>query len=77
MWISGNHGKLEVDDRSGRVLAYEPEGSEEYVDIARFDLQEWRAYCAGAECDGGDILDFGYWLQDETYEPPEPDWRAA
>lgn len=77
MLIFGNHGKLQVDNSSGRVITYDPEGSQEYTNIARFDLQEWRAHYGQVACDGGDILDFGYWLHDETYEPPEADWRAA
>ena len=77
MLISGNHGALAVDESSGRVIDYEPEGAEEYANIACFDLLEWRAHYGRAKCDGGDILDFGYWRLDGTYEPPEADWRAT
>lgn len=77
MRIYGDHGTVWVDENSGHVIGYEPEGSEEYANIVRFDLAEWRAHYGQEKCSGGDILDFGYWLLDRTYEAPEADWRAS
>lgn len=86
-FVYGNHGRLEVDAETGIVVSRDgacdcelcnmPEVN--YGHIGRFDVAEWEATYPDDELVGRqiDILDLGYWWgEDETYEPPEYDWRA-
>ena len=82
--VRGSHGELDVFASSGEVITYRSEtdtcggpceGS--YAEIARLDVDEWRAAYPGEDVTSGthDILDFGYWSRDGVYEPPAYDWR--
>lgn len=80
--IWGNYGKLDVRADTGAVIEYEPDRSEPehaYAEIVRFDLEEWGRTYPNETCEGGDILDFGYWYRRMDgfvdYEPPCEDWR--
>jgi hypothetical protein len=74
--VASSHGKLIVRKRDGAVL---PDLSryddDELRQIERLNLAEWQAYWKEYLPDSGDILDFGYWNQDGSYEPPAQDWR--
>lgn len=80
--LTGSHGTLVVDEQTGDVQHYYRENDREtredgdYDDIARIDVEEWKRTYPQDTLDGGDILDFGYWMTDGTYVPPCEDWRA-
>lgn len=54
-------------------------GEDGYYDIVRFDLDEWRAYCAehhaSWELTGSDILMIGFWTIDGKKVEADEDWR--
>ena len=74
--IYSSNGELCVDVATGLV----DKGASDYYDtdelkhISQFDIEE---FCVFWNCEPqeGDILDFGYWMDDGTYEPPAMDWR--
>jgi len=73
--VLGSHGELGVDSDTGRVLTRTPEDA--YQEVKRLNVSEWRRYYIEELASGvcHDILDFGYWLSDGSYEPPEHSWR--
>lgn len=67
--VAGSYGTLLVDDATGNVLQYHsPDGSDEYKDIARFNIPEYVEYNGGM--DDTDIVLIGYWTESGQYEPP-------
>lgn len=62
------------------MAAQHAAGEDGYYDIVRFDLDEWRTYCAKHhpehKLEGDDILMIGFWsITGEKFEADE-DWRA-
>lgn len=87
--IVGNAGRLTVDTVTGLVLIYDRDEAEcqaiaqepghtdnGYDDIVRIDIDEWKRFYVGEEVVNGDILDWGFWVRDGTYQEAEHDWRA-
>lgn len=76
--VSSSNGELKVDVTTGDVVScFMGEGGEGIDQIQRFDVAENEKY-NGREIEEGDdldILDFGYWCKDGTYEEPAHDWR--
>lgn len=74
--IFSSNGELCVDVSTGLV----DKGASDYYDtdelkhISQFNIEE---FCVFWNCEpqDGDILDFGYWMDNGTYEPPAMDWR--
>jgi hypothetical protein len=81
--IYGSHGEIDADPLTGAVTAYRPAIDTEldYDDIARIDIDEWRAAYPGETLVTGDILDFGFWTKDGRYvahdEAFRDDWRRC
>lgn len=78
--INSSNGTLMIDSETGEVSVEESDyDNDDLRQIVRFDLDEWRKEYPGEECEGGDILDFGYWSKREDgewiYEPPVEEWR--
>jgi hypothetical protein len=72
--VHSSHGDITIDAQTGVVISHG--NNTEYADIARFDLEEYRAqYPDEKEVRGYDILDLGYFLKDGTYEEPDHHWR--
>ena len=78
-YVYGSHGELTVDADTGDVIELMDQtyDSEEYRDIVRFDVHEWRReYPTEAiEGTGMDILDIGFWTDTGEYIGPEQSWR--
>lgn len=79
--IYGNQGTLTVDVLTGKVINYEPMEDGYYTCVTKVNLSEFKqAYGFDDVMVANtpiDILDIGYWLGDETYEPPAFEWRAG
>src|SRR5579872_4014865 len=86
----GNHGSIEVDPATGNVTDYEnathysgqgcicgEARCSGYLDIARVEVAEWRAWRGGVLGldSSDDILAAGYWTHAMVYCEPEQDWR--
>ena len=82
--LCSSHGTVQFDAETGEVLSVEAggTGSTELTETfrpVRVDVCEWRARYPG-ECVLGehDILDFGYWYQEDgfyAYTDPCESWR--
>ena len=74
--VFGNHGTLIVDTADGSIADYDPNPrSDEYKNIVRVNLDEWRTHYYAEPFGRIDILDVGYWTDDGKYEPPDAEWR--
>lgn len=79
--VNSSHGQFLIypDGRVAEWNAYEPDDydAQSMARIAKFDLDEWKKYWGweGELPKGFDILDLGYWLKDEMYEPADDNWR--
>ena len=80
--VRGNWGTLTADAKTGLVNSYIAtdealELGEGYADIGSLDVAEWKRAYPGRDITFGsrDILDFGYWNEQEEYTAPELDWR--
>lgn len=67
-------------DKNGKVTKVEtfkvPEAYSNFTKIKQLDVEEWSFTYPDKDLEGEhDILDFGYWLTDGTYERPCYDWR--
>jgi hypothetical protein len=68
-----SHGEIEFDGTTGQIVENKTKG---YINIARFDVEEWKEYYKGEKLEGDiDILDLGYWETNGTYVPPVEAWR--
>lgn len=50
------------------------------LEIFRVDMEELDNYYSinmRGKCDGGDVLDFGWWNKEGEYNMPERDWRIV
>jgi hypothetical protein len=78
--VSSSHGEFTVNPMSGLVLEFDGDPDDEdyadYVNVTRFDVEEWKRAYPGEEFNGADILDIGCWYRDGSYGGPEEDWRA-
>lgn len=76
--IYSSHGELMINLEDGKVYHCElyPEG-EDIDKIERVDIKEYEMYHNRRIEEGEhlDILDFGTWQKDGTYQPPEMEWR--
>lgn len=77
--INGSWGELSVAAPSGIPLLDPDDPKKDYPDVVWVDFAEWQqAYpdeCL-ADMAAIDILDVGFVRLDNTYVPPEEDWRA-
>lgn len=84
--IGSSGGLLTVNAKTGEVIVEssiyypDPENEGKLRAIYKFDLAEWRRTYPNEVCEGGDILDFGYWYNltpdwGFSYEPPCHKWR--
>lgn len=80
--VMSSHGEFEARVEDGQVLKaelYEPvdADAENLRNIDRFDVDEWRTHWKEELKPGTsqDILDFGYWNKDGSYERPVDDFR--
>lgn len=77
--IAGNYGELIVDSVTGEIILYHHEGydGDSYKEITKFDIPEFLKAYGYTEVPTGhyDILDFGFWLKDGTYERAVEDHR--
>jgi hypothetical protein len=75
----GNHGSLEVDFQTGKVLSVrnDPSTDETYNDIIHFDLKEMHKNYKRKVEDGHtiDILLAGFWTEANEYIKAEDDYR--
>lgn len=71
--------RLDTGELVGMTDVVDKGYSRTFLNITRFDLDEYREYYTDVgdshADDSFDILDLGYWLEDGTYEPPAQDWR--
>jgi hypothetical protein len=86
--MHGSYGTLKVDPYDGTVIRYDdaPDyGDEDYKDIVKFDLEEFRRWLAQNAPEfadivvpGGefDIVDVGFWLDTGDYVAAEAEHRA-
>lgn len=86
--MHGSYGTLSVDQNDGTVIRHDdaPDyGDEDYKDIVKFDLEEFRQWLAQNAPEfadivvpGGefDIVDVGFWLDNGEYVPAEAEHRA-
>jgi hypothetical protein len=86
--MHGSYGSLRVDPNDGTVIRHDdaPDyGDEDYKDIVKFDLEEFRQWLAQNAPEfadivvpGGefDIVDVGFWLDSGDYVPAEAEHRA-
>lgn len=87
--MHGSYGTLKVDPNDGTVIKHDdaPDyGDEDYKDIVKFDLEEFRRWLAqnapefadivvpGEEFD---IVDVGFWLDTGEYVAAEAEHRAV
>jgi hypothetical protein len=76
--VHSSHGDIELD-WEGKIVSPTPASFDEnYGDVVRFDLAEYKKYYAGLSSEKYmefDILDLGFWLENGKYEPAEDDWR--
>lgn len=72
--ISFNPNTGKVDPSS--VEDFDPDFGSKPV---RVDVVEWRMFYCEALVDDTDhdVLDFGFWSEDGTYEPPSYEWREG
>jgi len=72
-----SHGSIEFDSETGIVFSQHLDNCEDCPDnIGRFDVEEYKKFYGVTELPAEiDILDLGYWLEDESYEEPAHDWR--
>ena len=77
--IYSSHGELSVRVDDGEILNVDStEDEDDYLpNIARIDIDEWEAQYPGEELKDShhDILNFGYWNNDGSYDKPEQSWR--
>lgn len=76
--LTSSYGELTFDIADGRVISYSLDVEAFGPAPTRIDVEEWRRRYPDehgilAECH--DILDFGYWVSDSIYIPPDEDWR--
>ena len=72
-----SHGTIDFDSETGVVISQSLDECDDGCpnNIARFDVEEYtRTYGHKPDKDV-DILDLGYWLEDESYEEPAYNWR--
>jgi hypothetical protein len=86
--MHGSYGTLSADPNDGTVIRHDdaPDyGDEDYKDIVKFDLEEFRRWLAQNAPEfadivvpGGefDIVDVGFWLDSGDYVPAEAEHRA-
>lgn len=74
--VRSNHGTADYDCVTGWLTDSDwAAGQEQYLPT-RLDVFEWRRKYPGERIVGEhDILDFGMWMQNGEYEPPEEEWR--
>ncbi|MEP2668928.1 MAG: hypothetical protein ABJH04_08030 [Cyclobacteriaceae bacterium] len=76
--VYSSNGEITVNKKTGDVVLITPNGSDDaaFRRIKKFDLDEYKRYY-NLECipDNIDILDLGYWYDNNEYEEPAMDWR--
>jgi hypothetical protein len=75
--ICGTHGELTVRLNDGVVIERNPEDAYR-EEVVRADVNEWRRTYSDERLQAGsshDILDFGTWNPQGSYEGPELSWR--
>lgn len=76
--VTSSHGTLTVNAETGLVEKCDCDHCDEYCidNIRTFDLKEYKSFYNVTEMpEYIDILDLGYWDENETYEEPAHDWR--
>ncbi len=76
---------MEFESSNGLLLVNEDgtinensEISEWLLDIEKVDIEELDNYYkiqGLGQCEGGDVLDFGWWDKEGNYNQPEKNWR--
>jgi len=75
--VSSPHGYATLG-ADGTIVTMEHTFAEEYGNLKKFDIEEYREFYKGSGVENAncfDILDLGCWLDTGGYEPPEVDWR--
>lgn len=78
--VAGSHGWITADAETGRILRVQLNdfpflsSEDSYARIIRIDVAEYQQKYGNLP-DKLDILDVGYWTEDDGYEPPCQDWR--
>jgi hypothetical protein len=75
-FISSN-GILVVNEK-GEVIIKESDLSDWLLTIKKVDIEEIDNYLSlngFGSCEGGDVLDFGYWDKENVYHTPSKSWR--
>ena len=71
-----SHGSIEFDSESGLVISQDLDNCEDCPNVGTFDVEEYKQnYQVDHLPSNLDILDLGYWMEDESYEPAAQDWR--
>lgn len=78
--VVSSSGTVIASRETGNVLSVELDDEEDescyLLDIAKFDLDEWRSYwCIRELHEEFDILDLTYWTKSNEYEEAEATWR--
>jgi len=75
--ICGSEGEATFSPFGQRNYQTDIKPNTAYEDVALLDISEWKEQYPGEDPDekSHDILDWGYWTSDFTYEPPCQEWR--
>lgn len=77
--VESSNGRFVIDLRDGKVLnrfPNDPESTVDFDSIVKFDLNEWRKrYPFDQHIDSFDILDLGFWDDQDDYHAPDHNFR--
>lgn len=75
--IYGSNGYMDITADGTVVKLYDTHGATDYNDIVKFDVEEYKKFYNVKELPTDqDILDYGLWRKDGTYEEPAHEWRV-
>lgn len=76
-YLYGEHGQLTVSIKTGKVLAYKPQGDEQYHNIVKVDVEELNKFKPLSNGESLDIEDAGFWYANGDYEKPNENHRKG
>lgn len=78
MYVHSSWGTITINS-VGEVTEMnieEVEGEESFLlNVAKFDLEEWKKYWKEELPTDFDVLDLGFWNKNGEYITPDNDWR--
>lgn len=75
--LCSSHGTITFNAETGRVLCSNLDRDFGKKPV-RIDVEEWKKRYPLEHhllAEEHDVLDFGMWFRDDSYEPPEESWR--